>query len=429
VSHRIVFLVQQTWTWASVETVYESLRAHAELELAVVALPRPGTPPGEPEPDGLSRFLRARGIEPLSPAAFLADRRCDLLLPDQPWDLSRPRGFESLRLARLAPLAYVPYGLEIGGHFSREQFDLPLHRAAWRIFARSARHREMFARHCRAGAAHVVVSGHPKIDLVLRPATTSLSDLIGRERPTPASRVVLYSPHFSVKWYSGFAPFTWLGRPGWSTFVETHQLFLRAAARHPEHLFVMRAHPSLRGFSKRARVLDDRFWLEFDDQLERLPNATTYDGPLYQELFKHSDLLLTDLSSFLFEYLPTGKPIVYLHRPDGPGLNADGDIVESYYRSDGGDRFDEHLERLLAGDDPLREARVASIPRFLYLPPEGAGECVARHLVEALERGVARSPRPGSDRLVIAAMDGARAARAAAASLSARLPRRRGAAV
>jgi len=56
-------------------------------------------------------------------------------------------------------------------------------------------------------------------------------------------------------------------------------------------------------------------------------------------------------------------------------------------------------------------ARLASIPRFLHLPEEGAGRAVARHLIEAPEERPPRRPPAGADRWVIAAMDGVRVAR------------------
>ena len=49
---------------------------------------------------------------------------------------------------------------------------------------------------------------------------------------------------------------------------------------------------------------------EYVAQWNNLPNAYLYNKGNYIELFKTSDLLITDCSSFLLEYMPTLKPII-----------------------------------------------------------------------------------------------------------------------
>ena len=60
---------------------------------------------------------------------------------------------------------------------------------------------------------------------------------------------------------------------------------------------------------------------EYKDSINNLPNAQIDENVEYFGLFRTSDLLITDNSSFLAEYLPTENPIIYTHSYDNDQHN------------------------------------------------------------------------------------------------------------
>jgi CDP-glycerol glycerophosphotransferase (TagB/SpsB family) len=92
----------------------------------------------------------------------------------------------------------------------------------------------------------------------------------------------------------------------------------------------------------------------------------------YQSTFLTSDVLVSDTSSMLIEYLLTEKPIVYTHRIDL--FNELGrSLSEGFYWARNATELTSTLEMLIAGKDPLRDKRKQLIKTLLFTPEGGSG--------------------------------------------------------
>jgi hypothetical protein len=374
---RVMFVFQHPAVWLSWRSVIRACMADARFDLQVVLTPF-NHPTGGLLAQDSARELLIRERIPFFVAGHIDVRktRPHVVFLQNPYDETRPAALQSAALDAIGcRVAYIPYGLEIGGGAAnlRVQFDLDVHRLAWRIYARSERHRRMFARHCASGSGHVRVTGHPKLDTTAAAATPWVDQL---RTKVAGRRVLLWTPHFSV------GP-----EAGWSTFERYGQTIIEHIAQRPHLFLLVRPHPMffssmrLNGLWSAAQVA------EFKERLREANNMELDEQPEYCGAFAVASALLADAGSFLLEFLPTGKPIVYLHRVDGPGLSEEGEVIDNYVVVRSAGELPDVIDRLGSGKDPQREMRLAAVQEFLHLQDGRAGERICQDIANSLASG------------------------------------------
>ncbi len=383
-SVRVAFLVQHPQGWTSTKSVWEAFAADPACTTLVIAAPYQHPYPPEGGPEAIYGFLRGEGVPfvPWNEYLLLPDF-ADVLFVQNPYDVTRPEPLRTPQLLKLVPrLAYVPYGLEIGGgeENAQNQFNLPLQHLAWAVFARSDRHRAMFARHCSAGDAHVTVTGHPRLDplrtLDSRPADPEFA-AFARGR-----KIIFWNPQFDV-------------RPdgtGYSTFMLWQEFLLEEFARRPELAFVIRPHPLFFGTLERRGLWSATQVAGFLARVERAGNVLIDRRASYLPIFAASAAMLSDASTFLLEYPATGKPLLYLHNPRGPQLNADGEFVRTHsYTAERREELVAFLDMVAAGADPRAAARRAAYGQVMHAPAGGVAQAIKHTVLERLaaERSLA----------------------------------------
>jgi 2-polyprenyl-3-methyl-5-hydroxy-6-metoxy-1,4-benzoquinol methylase len=306
--------------------------------------------------------------------------RPDVVFVPNPYEESRP---ESLQIPALeavgARVAYIPYGLEMGGGSWNigAQFNQRIHQTAWRVFARSERHRRLFGRHCEAGNAHVVVTGHPKFDTPELPGADSpwAAKLSGRT-------VLLWTPHFTVG-----------DPPTWSTYRLYRDAILATVDRLPELALLIRPHPLFFQSMRQSSAQGMEEERELRAYIDGHPRMALDTNPDHHAAFGRSAALMTDVGSFLLEYLPTGKPLLYLHHPRGLGMNGDGELVSHLDSAQSPEEVVAFVERTAAGLDPMRAPRHAAVPEFLHGLDQHIGQAICEEVLRGVRSG--DGSRPG----------------------------------
>lgn len=370
---RLLFIVQLASAWPNFRSVFRAAERDDRFVVKVVLAPfYHHLSPIAPAYEEAREQLQNEGVPFLHHEyVALEDYRPDVVFVPNPYEESRP---ESLQIPAIeavdARIAYIPYGLEMGGGSWNigAQFNQRIHQRAWRIFARSERHRRLFGRHCEAGNGHVVVTGHPKFDTAEAPASDST--WAGKLQ---GLTILLWTPHFTVE-----------DPPTWSTYRLYHDAILSTVDRLPGLALLIRPHPlffqSMRQSS--ARGLDEE--RELRDHIDRHPRMALDTNANHHAAFAHSSALMTDVGSFLLEYLPTGKPLLYLHHPEGLGMNGDGELVSHLDGAQSTDDVAAFIERTAEGLDPMRAARLAAMPEFLH----GLKHHIGQDICEKVLRGV-----------------------------------------
>ncbi len=385
---RAAFIVQHPQGWTSLESVWRAMEDDPAFAPVVIAAPYRHPYPTEGGPEAIYGFLARAGVPfakwnefPLRPGF------ADIVFIQNPYDVTRPEPLHVAALLRLVPrIAYVPYGLEIGGGERNNTMvmNMPLQQLAWMVFARSERQRRAYAVHCDGGNAHVAVTGHAKLDALRDLARVTAPEL---DAFAAGRKIVGWNPHFDLR------PDGTRFGTGFSTFLGWWKFIVAEFARRPDLALVVRPHPLLFG------TLESRgIWTRAETdaclrEMAQAGNILVDRGASYLGLFARSSAMLSDASSFVLEYAATGKPLLYLHNPSGPALNEDGEFVERHlYTARVDTDIAGFLDQVAAGRDPHGEARRAAYADYMHQPPEGVGVAVKNAIHERLVREAHPAP-------------------------------------
>lgn len=291
----------------------------------------------------------------------------EVVFYQSPYDTTRPLEFHLDSLYKKTRIVYIPYGLEIGGGKLNcdRQFNLFMQNNAWMTCARSARHKIMYKKYCNRGDENVIITGHPKLDAIYNLNKFTVDDHMAKI--TEGKRVFLWNPHFIIDI-----------NENWSTFNKFKDVMLDIFEKRKDAFLIIRPHPLL--LENIAMESEEKIpgVTRFKNRISNMANVyfdTTFD---YRHAFALSDALLSDTSSFLLEYLPTKKPIIYLRNSEGPGLNDDGDIVDYYYVVNSEEDIEKYVDMVISDQDPMREVRLAKIEEYLFIVDGQTGKRIKK---------------------------------------------------
>jgi tetratricopeptide (TPR) repeat protein len=371
---RVAFLLERAADWEAIAGLWRALAADARFSPQVLAAPR--------AVDELRRIealpeARAAGVQRWSETAPRADF-ADVLFLQHATDEFRPEALDARALLTLVPrVALLPTTLAACEYASpvRDRTAATLLRCAWLVCASDERERAEAARIGRAGAAHIEVTGHPKLDLL----RTSCAP--GEFFPhQTAKRIVLWSPSADVR---PFTAQTW--SDGSSTFERWAAVLLGEIRRRPGLALLIRPEPGLfenleqRGIWTRAK-LDD-----FLRQAAAIENVAIDLTPSSRPAFAAAAAMVADASAALVEFAATGKPLLFLHNPHGPRLRASAAFVgrcASVAQTPA--QIREFLDDVETGRDPLAEMRRNEARHFLPAKGGSAGEVIRDALLARL---------------------------------------------
>lgn len=373
---KVDFLFQWAPGWSNYASVLSALEKDGNFICRLIVLPFHHSGKMDHENTQAKDFLAARGISWIWHECYDYQKdKPDLVFIQNPYDFTRPERFSCHTLKENGvKFAYIPYGLDVGeGETNlRFQYNMDCHNLAHWIFVRSAQHKRFYQQYCQAGNKHVHVTGHPKFDSVNHWVKSDEEE----------RKVLLWTPHFVEG-----------ERKGWSTFNFYCDTMLYIAMTYPITL-IIRPHPLFIGrlqvcggaaIEKFTRLLEyakvsDNIQLDFD---------ASYDAS-----FSRADALLADAGSFLLEFLPTKKPILYLTHENCLGLNKSAKFVyQSYYVARCEEDIDKFVSMLMAGDDPKKDKRLCALKENFFMPPVSAAEEIRQVLKKHFARKIAQETR------------------------------------
>lgn len=295
--------------------------------------------------------------------------RSDVVFLQQPWGM---QDFPKRLLGR-ALSAYMHYGFVLMGNHGQHYHIGGFHPYLWRYFTQTEEHRLLHLQHDAAAYDKLVVTGYPKFDAFFDEPHHGADQLwpLGHA----AGKRIVYAPHHSL------TP----GSLGMSTFGWNHRFMLELAQRTPNVQWIYKPHPNMPYAVARAKLMSRSEYDEYLSEWRRLPHAEVYDSGRYLDLFRTSDALITDCGSFLAEYLPTGKPIIWLVSPNSVGFNSVGNLLsEAFYDVRTLDELRTVFEKVVVrGEDPLYQRREQSA-RLLFPTQGRAATAILEHLREQL---------------------------------------------
>ena len=299
------------------------------------------------------------------------DMDYDIVFIQQPWGAKDfPR-----RLAGRILCAYMHYGFMMmanhGMHYNINTF----HSYLWKYFTQTDSHRMLHLEHDPSANDKIVVTGYPKLDVYFTPPPSRTAVTAWKNHSDPSRRRIIFAPHHSVERNSlGMATFPWSG-------FEVSAM--RDAQQDIDWLY--KPHPRMSLALQRAKLMPSEEYDTYVDAWNQGDNSSVYDDGDYFDIFRSSDALITDCGSFLAEYLPTGKPIIWLVSRKTVGLNSVGRFIsDGFYQVRTVEELREVFQRVvIEGNDPLHDLRRRAIDEIL---PEGRAS--SSILVDYLENSL-----------------------------------------
>lgn len=297
----------------------------------------------------------------------LSEFRPDIIFYEQPWDL--PKEQSIINTSKYAMNFYCPYGSCITN--GRNEYSEPLYRDVYTYFLDNQRIKDILLERgfCKNS---LVVCGQLKLDAYLKPVNEAHSIW-----KTKNKKRLIWAPHHSFyeKSTLRFGTFDW-----------NYQFMYNFAKSHPEIEVICKPHPELKRQIVRNKLMTASEVTKYFNMWENLPNAQVYEMGNYFDMFRTSDLLITDCNSFLYEYLPTKKPVIQLISKNSVGYNQFGEkIISGYYKAKNCEELEEIINNILFNNkDPFLAVREKVIAEELIQPAEGAARFITDYLMKKL---------------------------------------------
>lgn len=181
---------------------------------------------------------------------------------------------------------------------------------------------------------------------------------------------IIYAPHHSFKGSNGnFIEY--------ATFLEFGEFMLSMASKYSKETeWVFKPHPALKARLNKAWGKDkaDKYYQEWAD----LPNAQVQLGE-YNAIFKHSDAMIHDCSSFIIEYLYTDNPVLFLenepHTAEQMHVGEFGyEAYKALQHASTEQQIENFIHDIINGNDNGFQARKDYFNKYLSIP-NGKSAC------------------------------------------------------
>jgi hypothetical protein len=369
----IVFVCHMPALWGMFDSVYKAVSKAPDFTVTVVALPyRHNTlPEGQYKDEGVFEYLSGMSVNVIRGYDKDNDEWLDPaeLSPDYVFFQTPYRNFPDEwsidYLSLISKICYVPYGGCIyAGDVDEIVNPESFFSHASIVFKEDTYSKNKFEQ--RFGDkpwfndVSIFISGCPKLDFLVE--DNSYTGMFWRHGLQKGVKKILWTP----RWHTS---------EGNCHFFEYKQFFIDYCTCHQNVDFIFRPHPlSLQNFLKTGELSSS--------DLQAMESAYKISSNMaieincgYEDSFVTSDFLVSDMSTILFEYFATGKPIIYTHRVDH--FNELGKkLSEGFYWVTNSTELHNMLDLLLSGDDPLKTKREEIRESLMYVPDNGSGQFI-----------------------------------------------------
>lgn len=350
---KVIFLIRENQKW-TYQSVYEEFEKSDKFEpLVLVSLLTLAAKGKDKTRNNLQEnyeFFKSRGMNvdyayKNGKYVDLEEFKPDIVFYDQEWDL--PEIHMPEFVSKFALTFYSLYGSTVFEY--PELYTQNFHRFLFRYFVENELNIDIYSSQIKENKENCVVVGYPKLDEYFK--TDETCNLWKH----PDKLKVIYAPHHSLE-QNGMRL---------ATFKQNYKFILELAKKYPQTTWIFKPHPRLKYAIMRTKLMNedevDKYWKEW----EKI--GTVYEKGNYINLFKTSDLMITDCDSFLVEYLPNQKPLIRLVNEQAVKLNEMGrKITQSFYSVYNNNELENIFEKLVVkNQDEKSDTRKNLLKEFI----------------------------------------------------------------
>lgn len=265
----------------------------------------------------------------------------DILFYQQHWELSEIQNIDEV--SKYALCCYFPYGLDI---FENKLVNFLFHEKLFIYFLPNEYISKERKKYRLSNHQNEMVVGFPKFDVYKTYLKNENTDTAPK-----AKKTIIYAPHFS------YSPKHILNI---GTFDKTGVKILEFAQKHNEYNWVFRPHPNLKYTLYSDKNYGEKFTDTYFEKWKEFAQISENGNVL--SLFLNSDLLITDASTFLLEYLFSRKPLIRLcHKSNKKNkFNCFGkELSKCLYSAYSFADFENYFNKIMVkNEDVLSEKRI-----------------------------------------------------------------------
>lgn len=373
----VLFLVQTPNVWNAVDSIFNSLVAHKNVKVFLIALP-PLSGPKLLTDEVYQNYSFCKTKYPNGAIeSYDKENKCyfdlnllkpDFIFVDKPYSDYYPSDYSLANLSKIAPVCYVPYGYNLTEwNMHRFEFD----ENALRYFSYIFVDNEGTYRYCKKKIFLSEYMSHKRLYEFGYPKF----DLYNEIQPQQHSKIVIsWLPRWTTdnQVSSGNEP---------SSFFEYKDDILKFAERWKDKIeLIIRPHPKAFENYIRSGCMTKEEVNEFIFKIKSSSNICLDSSSDYLNTLMRTDILIADFSSLVAEFFLLDKPIVYL----GPSTffpKCHRQMYSSFYTPKCWKQMEQILNDLLSEKDILSEKRKEALASFCENNDGKAGQRIAEFLI------------------------------------------------
>jgi len=369
----VLFVCHEPVLWNMFESIYAAMENDPDFSPLVVAMPhyQAPMPKGQYRDVGMFEYCESRNAKVvrgydketnkwLNPSSLMPD----YVFFQTPYNFFPPV-WSIEQISMMARICYVPYGGCIyAGVVDEIVNPISFFAHVNILFKENSYTKNNFEQRFKDNSwfydKSIFISGYPKLDFLF--VDRNYSGMLWRHGLQENVKRILWTPRWSTM-------------EGNCHFFDYKQFFIDFCMSHQLVDFIFRPHPLwLQNFLKTGELSLSALEL-MESVYEKSSNMFMDKSSGYEDTFVTSDILVSDMSTILFEYFATGKPIIYTHRVDH--FNELGKkLSEGFYWVTNSSELNNTLEMLISGHDPLKVKREEIKKSLVFLPDGGSGRFI-----------------------------------------------------
>ena len=381
---KVGFLCQYLPAWEKLIPIYRRMQADPRFEPVIIAIPSGIADNRLVHPESLENdtydHLISHGYPEALNALVGKEQWLDLQKMElsyvfclRPYNDMMPAPYTSGALSKHTRVCLILYGMPFGKESDSEvSFNRGFITHCYLYFAenQAAMDRRMTQgkiRH-KLGLQRTVRVGMPVAEVI--------TESKGEESPAWEFATGDFRVMWTPRWTSDKIM-------GGTNFFALKDAILDYARQNPKTDILLRPHPLMfDNFVKTGELTREEAEC-YKAQVAELPNTAFDPVKNYNATFWGTDVLVSDLSGMMPEFLFTGKPLIFCrNNMEMPLMESVEQLFSACYTVYTKEELFQCLDRLRAGDDPLADKRRQELQRMFGEDPYGAAQKIMDVLIE-----------------------------------------------
>lgn len=359
----VLFIITEVASWKTRE-LYETMLGHPRFNPILGISMSLETPTAK---SNLIDFLQEKHYEyvdlDVNSNSLGVDGKIDIVFYQKPYEFCyKPQiWFKQHLNCIFCQVAYAFNSIE-----ATWSTNLPLYECVWQQYFEN----ELTANPKRKamlpdGGKQVVITGLPIQDQLMIPKEHFFDPW--KKQAKPKKRII-YAPHHTIgdMHLKGLAI---------SSFLENGESMLELMHKYSDEVqWAFKPHPLL--YQKLVSIWGQEKTDKYYNEWKTAENSQFENGE-YDALFKYSDAMIHDCSSFTIEYHYTNNPVMFLTRQKGEESNRNAFAQKAFdlhYKGYTMEDIEKFIQNVINGIDPMKEERKKFYDDYL-IPPHGKTAC------------------------------------------------------